>query len=213
MKQRSQKLMSRNGWRSFALVGALLLGTLVLASNAQATTFPNNHVNIKLTVILQVPAVENPTNVFTYETLPYKLTNKEMLQLLSILYPGALIPGTILTVDNSGSPFVLILPNGSMQSVSTSHLGLDASAHTTGGTTNTIQGTLREQIFGAAGASLDLNSNNLFELIGGMRAQHNQSDTQNAWSILLKLAGEGKLSGDNAFVTGTIRVKYHVLLP
>lgn len=213
MNQRSRNSLHTNGWRSLALVGALVLGTLVLASNAQATTVPNNRVNIKLTVILQVPAVENPTNVFTYETLQYKLTNKEMLRLLSILYPGALIPGTILTVGNGGAPFVLILPNGSMQSVSAEHFTWDGSDHVTGRTTNTIQGTLRQQIFGAGGAWLDLNSDNLFELAGGLRSQHNQSDTQDAWSLLFKLAGEGKLSGDNAFITGTIGVKLHAFVP
>lgn len=213
MAHETQKSMRACVGYALALAVLFSLGIILIGTRAEATGYtvdPSNRVNFKLRVVAQVPAVENPANVFTYNVIQLKFTNKEMLKTLSRLYPGAALPGTRLVMTDQGYAFALISPNGSAQVISTAHLNAITTNGVHSEVDNSIKGTFHQREAGAATLMMNLDANNLFNLQGGFVTQINVPPSRE--TTLLKLGGNGKLNGYTTQWSGTISSQFRVVL-
>ncbi len=209
MNQANRQDSRTNGIHTFVFTSLLVLGTLLLGGRAEATVTisSTNRANFKLLAMVQKPTVENPANVFHYDIDQYKVTNKEMLQILSVKYPSANLPGTRLTIVDGGEGFVLVFPSGSTQLVGELTWGPGPVAAAEG-INNTLQGTLRQRMFGAIGLNMLLNANYQFALVGGGTVTRNKKGAEEARAARLKLFGPGKLNGRAAYLTGAVSGQY-----
>lgn len=188
---------------------ALCLHALLLALFVSNNAKAENSAKFVLTATTESASEEIRPGVTRYKTFKFKITNKEMLQLLALTYPAASLPNVILSVNDTGS-FVILDDEGStLQTVSPSVLVAGYPGTLIGqGTRDTLTPELNlSKVWTGTIVVFDYDPTNTFELRGGMTGRYRVGATT---SILftLNVAGAGVLESSDCFIAGKVILRY-----
>lgn len=196
----------KNSYRQFVLGFGTLVVLLIVSASAQAA----NSTRFALTATLQGATVEKPTGVLTTKTTKVKITNKEMLQVLGIVYPAALTQGAVLTANPSSQFLILNTQGVLLQTVDSSVLSLAGLPPVRQGIDNQNTGKFTlKNVWQTYQLTLNADANHAFQLNGA--AHGNASYVEGIPAKIVAQAfwaGSGKLEGLNSYVEGTVHFSF-----
>lgn len=182
-----------------------LCALLALSAPAQAA----NSARFTLTAIVEGATVEDPTGIFKTPLTKVKITNKELLEQLETVYPAALTPGAVLSVNDAGE-FVINDENGALlQAISDTVLDAQFSAfYRKGVADDNTNIAIFKNIWAPVSVLLNIDANNDFEIYGGMKGSLFAEGSTVRSSYLIQLAGEGTLDGADCYIEGKLALKH-----
>lgn len=191
--------IQRLGFLCSALLLALTLGDV--ASAAGSAKF-------MLTLTRQGAADEIRPGVFLTPTTQFKLTNKEMLILLSSVYPVASTPGAVLGFTNTGDFQILDQDGVLLQTVSGAVLdAVPIVPPVRSGTNDTNTGIEKWKSWSVVTVGMAIDPNHEFTLKGNITATATTTTLSSKGNYTLTVFGPGTHAGLDSFVAGKILIK------
>ncbi len=188
----------------------LFLGILFAAASF-AVAHPaqaSSKVQIALTATTQLPPVSISATEVEYRTQKFKITNKDILQALTLRYPDALFRGVTLTLADSGE-FEIRNPGGELlTTIALVHLRMDGvSPQVAHLVSNTATGVdTYKNISAQYRFALNLATAYAFEIRGGQSGQRQEKPDVETWIYRYQLAGLGAWMGRQTLIEGRIVV-------